>query len=141
MPMSAVEPPPAQRSEPRVAATMPTIRGEAATAARIVAPAVAPALADPVPAHRDSEASAESAVDEYDPESTEGESPAAIVEPPATPTTREAPMLLPVSAEDRQRILRDPLVAQALDLFDGQIVNMQRVVRPAPAATTPDETE
>jgi len=78
---------------------------------------------------------------DYDPEVTDGDGPAAVVERATAPTTREAPMLLPVSAEERQRILRDPLVAQALDLFDGQIVNMQRVARPAAPVATPDETE
>ncbi|MFN0137571.1 MAG: DNA polymerase III subunit gamma/tau [Phycisphaerae bacterium] len=60
---------------------------------------------------------------------------------PAATSPRTAdlrPMALPVSAEMRAKIMHDPVVTQALDLFDGMIVNMQRIVHAAPAVPTDD---
>ena len=45
---------------------------------------------------------------------------------------RSMPGRMPVTAEQRDQILKDPLVQQTLELFDGAIVNMEREI---PAAT------
>ena len=41
-------------------------------------------------------------------------------------------MRLPATAEQRERIMKDPLVLQALELFEGTIVNMEREVSAGP---------
>ncbi len=41
---------------------------------------------------------------------------------------RSMPGRMPVTAEQRDQILKDPLVQQTLELFDGAIVNMEREV-------------
>jgi len=66
----------------------------------------------------------------------------------AADTAAEGPqprvMRIPVSAEERAKVLADPVVRQTLDLFDGVIVNIEREVPAAPAAAgeiASDETE
>lgn len=62
------------------------------------------------------------------------------------PTVRSAAAIappsgrIPVTGEQRQRILDDPLVKQALELFDGAVVNMEREA-PAVAAEADEPTE
>ncbi len=51
---------------------------------------------------------------------------------PVTAGPRSMPGRIPVTAEQRDQILKDPLVRQTLELFDGAIVNMEREI---PAAT------
>jgi DNA polymerase-3 subunit gamma/tau len=53
--------------------------------------------------------------------------------PPVASRPRSTPGRMPVTAEQRDRILKDPLVQQALELFEGAIVNIEREV-PAVAA-------
>jgi hypothetical protein len=48
------------------------------------------------------------------------------------PSGRPTVMRLPATAEQRERIMRDPLVLRALDLFEGTIVNMEREVSAGP---------
>lgn len=59
----------------------------------------------------------------------------------ALASTGRAPIMrLPATAEQRERIMRDPLVLQALDLFEGTIVNMEREVSAGPPEAE-DESE
>jgi DNA polymerase-3 subunit gamma/tau len=53
---------------------------------------------------------------------------------------RSVPGRMPVTAEQRDRILEDPLVQQTLELFEGAIVNMEREV-PAAAPETEGSEE
>jgi len=59
--------------------------------------------------------------------------------PPVANGPRSMPGRIPVTAEQRDHILKDPLVQQTLELFEGAIVNMEREV-PAAAAEA-EETE
>jgi len=43
-----------------------------------------------------------------------------------------------VTAEQRERILQDPLVRQAMELFEGAVINMERVPTAAPSDAAED---
>ena len=51
---------------------------------------------------------------------------------------RSAPERIPVTAEQRDHILGDPLVQQTLELFDGAVINMEREI--TAAAPDADQT-
>jgi DNA polymerase III gamma/tau subunit len=53
---------------------------------------------------------------------------------------RGAPGRMPVTADQRERILGDPLVQQTLELFDGAVINMEREI-PAAAPEADQSTE
>jgi hypothetical protein len=63
--------------------------------------------------------------------------------PVAAVSERNAIVRRPVTAEERERILNDPLVQQTIELFAGAVVNIEREVaaRPTEAAEQAEPTE
>ena len=69
--------------------------------------------------------------------------PASLAVPPAEPIdyprldspSAEPRRRVPVTAEERAKILKDPLVQQTMELFDGVVINVERL-EPAPDAET-----
>ena len=63
-----------------------------------------------------------------------------VEEPAAVSVSSRVVGRLPVSAEQRKRILDDPLVQQVLELFDGAVVNLEREA-PAAAIENSEDAE
>ncbi|MFQ5807879.1 MAG: hypothetical protein ACE5I3_15650 [Phycisphaerae bacterium] len=60
--------------------------------------------------------------------------------PVAAARERNTIVRRPATTAERERILSDPLVQQAIELFDGAVVNMEREVGPTPTES-PEEAE
>ncbi len=121
-------PPVARRPEPREQRVAAADDKAPAGARRGPAPRTETAVEEPPPDYVDTP-EAEVDVGESEPEV-----------PAAPARERNSVVRQAVTAEQREVILKDPLVQQTLELFNGAVVNIEREVAATPTQTT-EETE
>ena len=134
LPAGGTGAPQKKKPPPSVAARRAAASPRPATTPRVAQPAP---MASPRGGEPRGERPPASATTREAPDVANGREPAETV---AAEPIRSAPGRLPVTAEQRDHILNDPLVQQTLELFDGAVINMERET-PAAAPDADQSTE